>query len=478
MPPWRDAEDHAEQAHRHFQAGQWQQALDALNEALEQRPDQGEWHFGLGLTLDALQRYDEAVRAFAAAVAFGGEEPAALLHLGVDQIRSGQPEAAIDTLARLNQLDPLCEMGYVHRILACAQIDRHDEAEIMFYLARDVAENAEDEDASPAARAGTGGAVARAAAHDHLARSLILRKPTDPDRAVWCWQEALRHDPRHPTAGRHLARTLYQRGQAERAAAGYQQHLAEHPHDTEARLEYADILRASTRLSDAEDQYRRALRSDPHSAAAHHQLGELALTRGLPTTARQCFHRARQLDPERPGVCLGLARAEWSDGRRDRTRALLYAELDRSDHTTTQLTGVAELLVRLRCFADAAELLNTVLNPALLPNETPPPVPRGNDATATQASARCWRGIARLGLGQFGPGLDDLRQAIRLNPRDLVALEHLATASLNAGDLASAKHWIAQGRAVGPRHRVFRRLRARWWTRRLRGITRCLTRRE
>ena len=116
MNGWQDAEEHAEQAHRYFRAGKWELALDALNEALEQRPDQGEWHFGLGLTLDALQRYDEAARAFAAAVAFGGEEPAALLHLGVDQIRSGQPEEALETLARLNKIEPLCEMGYVHRL--------------------------------------------------------------------------------------------------------------------------------------------------------------------------------------------------------------------------------------------------------------------------------------------------------------------------------------------------------------------------
>lgn len=488
MNSWQDAEEHAQQAHRYFRAGQWQRALDELNEALEQRPDQGEWHFGLGLTLDALHRYDEAATAFAKAVAFGGEEPAALLHLGVDQIRSGQAGAAIETLERLNQLEPLCEMGYVHRVLACAQAGRHDEAEVMFYLARDVAENADRDDASPAALAGAGGPEGRAAAHDHLAQSLLLRRPADPDRAVWCWQEALRHDARHPTAGRHLARTLQKRGQTERAAGCFAAHLDERPDDTATRLEYADLLLETGQRGRAGDQYRRVLRAEPTLAAAHQRLGELALASGHPAAARDRFRRAQELEPRRPGVRLGLARAEWMRGRRDRARTLLHGELRCRGHAPAQLIGVAELLVGLSCFHDAVGVLDALLAPPLdaprLPGKPtsaapfsalPSQLPLADDSGARVAALR-WRGIARLALKQTGPGLDDLRRAVRLEPRDITALTHLAGAALAAGDLPGARHWITQGRAAAPRHAALRRLRLRWWTGRLRHAARRLTR--
>ncbi len=455
MNRWQDADEYAQQAHRYYQAGQWQRALDALNQAIEQQPDQGEWHFGLGLTLDAMHRYDEAARAFAAAVALGGEEPAALLHLGIDQIRSGQALAAIKTLERLNQLDPLCEMGYVHRILACAQAGRHDDAEVMFYLARDAAENAQRDDASPAALAGAGGPQARAAAHDYLAQSLLLRHPTDPDRAVWCWQEALRLDPGHPTAGRHLARTLAKRGQTQRASGCYAQHLDQHPDDTAAGMAYADLLLKAGHTDRAADQYRSALRVDPTLAAAHQQLGELALAHGDTAGARVRFRSAQDVEPQRPGVCLGLARTEWMRGRRDRARTLLHEELRNQGHSPDQLMSVAELLVQLSCFADAIDVLDPLLPPhAQLHN-------------APQAQALRCRGIARLALKQTVPGLNDLRRAVRLEPNDVAALERLAAAAIDAGNLAGAAHWLTQGRAAAPRHPGLRRLRLKWWIRRL-----------
>lgn len=458
MNRWQDADEYAQQAHRYFQAGQWQRALDALNQAIEQRPDQGEWHFGLGLTLDAMHRYDEAARAFAAAVALGGEEPAALLHLGIDQIRSDQPLAAIKTFERLNQLDPLCEMGYVHRILACAQAGRHDEAEVMFYLACDAAQNADRDDASPAALAGASGPQGRAAAHDYLAQSLLMRRPTDPDRAVWCWQEALRHDPSHPTAGRHLARTLEKRGQTERAAGCYIQHLDQHPQDTAAGMAYADLLLRTGNKDRAGDQYRTVLRTDPTLAAAHQQLGELALARGDTAAARVGFRSAQDVEPHRPGVCLGLARTEWKSKRRDRARTLLHQELRNQGHRPDQLIGVAELLVQLSCFADAIDVLDPLLTPHAPLHHDP----------ESQAQALRWRGIARLALKQTVPGLNDLRRAVRLEPNDIMALERLAAAAINAGNLAGAAHWLSQGRATAPRHRGLRRLRLKWWTQRLR----------
>ncbi len=56
---------HARRAQKFFRAGEWERALHELREALDHRPDEGEWLFGLGLTLDELERFEEAADAYA-----------------------------------------------------------------------------------------------------------------------------------------------------------------------------------------------------------------------------------------------------------------------------------------------------------------------------------------------------------------------------------------------------------------------------
>ena len=57
MNDWQDAEDRAEKAQQLFEAGQWDRALEELRAALRVNPFQSDWLFGMGLALDALQRY-------------------------------------------------------------------------------------------------------------------------------------------------------------------------------------------------------------------------------------------------------------------------------------------------------------------------------------------------------------------------------------------------------------------------------------
>ena len=53
MSDWLDAEHHAERAFDLFERGRWAEAESELRRALELNPEQAEWHFNLGLTLEA-----------------------------------------------------------------------------------------------------------------------------------------------------------------------------------------------------------------------------------------------------------------------------------------------------------------------------------------------------------------------------------------------------------------------------------------
>ncbi|MEM7625669.1 MAG: tetratricopeptide repeat protein [Planctomycetota bacterium] len=457
MSDWNEADQHAQRAQKFYRAGQWERALAELREALDQRPDEGEWWFGLGLTLDALERYEEAADAFEKALRRRGEDVPGLLHLGIDLIRAGQPEAAIETLARVNQLDASVELGYVHRILAHTLLEEHDQAELMFYLARQFAlpdEPVNLYEATPDDSEAPDGQVlprtqdqtslhdrdqTQAMAFDYLGQSLVLRQ--DYDRAVWCWHETLNLDPSHPEANRSLAVLHQQRGQLERARLYFQRQLRITPHDVETLLDFADLLMRQNRLSEAGDKYRRALECDGTLAVAHERLGQLALINGHLNAASDRFERARQLDPTLPGVHLGLATAAHQRDDDERARQWLLEELELEGQTAEQALEVAGLLVDLELHHEAIRLLNPLLSGAddLLMNDD-----------ALYAAALLCRGVASIAEGELDEGIADCHRCLKLTPDSVAAMSQLAGAYFQLGDLDEAQSWARAGLDVGP----------------------------
>ncbi len=81
---WDDAEKIAYMAFELYENGQMALALMQLEEAMEINPNNSAWHFNAGLTLDALDRFDDAIEAYHKALELGGEEPEVLNSLAVD----------------------------------------------------------------------------------------------------------------------------------------------------------------------------------------------------------------------------------------------------------------------------------------------------------------------------------------------------------------------------------------------------------
>ncbi len=83
MNEWLNAEAHAERAQRFYETGQWHKALDAVKRALAVNPTQSDWHYGLGLTLEAMGRHSEAAEAFERVLELRGDDIEAIVVLGV-----------------------------------------------------------------------------------------------------------------------------------------------------------------------------------------------------------------------------------------------------------------------------------------------------------------------------------------------------------------------------------------------------------
>ncbi|MFA9477653.1 tetratricopeptide repeat protein [Phycisphaerales bacterium AB-hyl4] len=439
MSEWSDAERHAQRAQQFYETGQWSKALEELRQALTYNPFQSEWHFGLGLTLEALQRYDEAVRAYQQTLDLRGDDMDALLHLGIVLVRCGHPRQAIQTFERAQRLDREIEACYCHRIHAYSQLGEHDNAETMFYLARQLT------DECPTC-------------YDGLAHSLAARR--ENERAIWCWQQALRLDPAYPDVHANLATAHWRLGRLERARQDFIRQLRQRPRDTRAMLDLGRLLMELDRDAEAGEKFRRVLEIDPAAADAYYHLGELALLAGHLDAAEARFIQTRRLDPTRPGVQLGLARVARERGQLERARVFARVETQRAGQSPQQVLELARQLIDLGMPDTAVELLHTTIQGRSTTQL---------DTAALLGAAWALRGTAEFARGRPRAGMFACRRGLRFAPANIAAMHRLIEAHLAARELRRARVWLRRARHYAPGNPVTRRLTFRLWWRRLTG---------
>jgi len=420
MSDWVDAERHAELAHQYYEAGQWDKAADELRQALSVHPEQSEWQFGLGMTLEALERYEEAIDAYHEVLRLRGEDVDTLIHVGVNQTRVGRPGKAVQTLERAAEVDPSAEAPYCHRVAAYSQLEDHDSAELMFYLARDYS------DECPLC-------------YDHMAHSLAMRGLMD--RAAWCWQRAAALDPQYPGVHVNLARVQWYCGETQRARQYYLEQLRLDPGDVDTLLELGNMLVAMGRPGEASEKFRRVLELDPSVVDAHLRLGQLALQNEHTDTAAKRFERARRLNRQHPGVHLGLAEVAHARGQVNRARQQLHLERKSEGQNVDQVLETTRLLVEVEQPQQAIEVIKPYLEQAEVGM-----MRRDED----RAAALVARGVARLQRKQRAEGIADLRLATRCDPDSALPLENLALAYIRAGRLNRAAVCLRQARSLLP----------------------------
>lgn len=419
MSDWHQAELHAQRAHQFYESGQWHNALAELRLALNFDPSQSDWHFGMGLTLDALGQFDDAIQSFEEVVRLRGEDGEAMLHLAIDLIRTDRCEQAIGVLGRVEKIDPECESAYCHRVLAYARLGDHDQAEAMFYLARQIS------DECPVC-------------FDHLAQSLFARG--DLDRAAWCWQQTLRLDPHYPDAHANLARTCWRRGQLERAQQFFLQQLREDPGDTETLIQSANLLVELGRHGEAREKLRRVLELNPTHGPAHLHLGELALLSGHLDAASVELEMAGRLEHTLTGVHLSLARIAQLRGDPAAAQSHLRAELDLTGHAPARVLEMAHLLIDLHMPQPAVALLNPLIESAR---------ELGLDDNRL-AAALLHRGVARMLTQKVDEGIADCRRSLRIAPRNEAAMQNLVLAYLEVRRFKLARYWLRRARELRP----------------------------
>jgi tetratricopeptide (TPR) repeat protein len=437
MSDWLDAEAHADRALEWFERGRLAEAEAELRKAIGLNPDQPDWHFNLGMTLEAAGRDAEALASYERSIELMPDQPEPLVAAGIVCNRLGRFEEAIERLRQAMRLDRTSEAAYAHLMDSHLRLGEHQEVETTFYLAQQ--------------------ALVEPSAHclSVLAESLVQGRRLA--QAEWCLKEALRRDPTIPRLRARLGAVMAATGRQQRALHMYLRDLRSDPGNIDTLLDYGDLLTELGRFPDAAEKFRRVLELEPANVDAHHRLGRVAVLSRQHELAHIEFELVLKLDPDFPGIRLDLAETLLRRGWVRDARHHLRDELDR-------LAGAADAdPPRNAGWEPAGQTgrLGQLLLEAGLPQEAARCLASAIEEDGPSADRFRELALARFRSGDRAGGVAASRRALRLDRGCMRSIHNLALAALEEKRIRLAAGWIRRGLAVD-RHDVgIRRLRMR-----------------
>jgi len=413
MNEWTEAEARAERAYELYEEGRWAEAAAELRAAIEVNPYNSAWHFNLGLTLEAMEQYEPACQAYQRALELEPEDIEVLNCLGVNLTRLGRYAEALKRFEQIQKLDPGYEPCYCNRIVTYCEMGDHDNAELMFHLARQWV------DECPLC-------------YYNIGNSFYARGQYE--RAIDCWRQTLRLDSHHRQAHARIAETCWLQGDLQTARQHYQAELElDGGQDVDLLLDYGDLLMEMGDLEGAQQKFEAALDGEPDNPEAHYCLGELALRRNQFTVAEAQFRTVLELDPRFPGAHTRLARIMLRQGLRRYAARHLSAELEHCQDDPALLGEVGELLIE----AGRIRQANVVFRRLAKINPSDPRVQHN-------------LAVSYLMLDELEAGIRHCRKALRLQPDYPLALYNLALAYMQMGQIPRARRYAARALLASP----------------------------
>ena len=205
----------------------------------------------------------------------------------------------------------------------------------------------------------------------------------------------------------------------------------------------------------------------PRAGAAHYGVGAQLLLANEPERARRHLDAAHRADPSEPRIEYALGQALLKAGRAaDAVPHLRRGfesgvelpgggyDLAEALHATGDLAGAAAAVRRVR-LADGEHVeawlrLGRIAQQAREPGIAEPFFRHAAAMRPDLASARQQYGLNLLVLGRIEEAARELREAVRLDPRDSGSLSGLAYCEMKLGRIAEARAHAAAALAIDP----------------------------
>jgi tetratricopeptide (TPR) repeat protein len=274
------------------QAGDTLGAIDTYKAVLAIEPGRADALSNLGAAYVRLGQYDDAVKHYDAALASEPMNGAVRLNLALAYYKSARPQLAIPHLKRVLASDPEAKSAFL--VLADCYLQTGQEREAIALLKP--REQMFGADLAYAYVLGTAllrvdelvegqkyvdrifGAGASAEAHLLMGIAHLGRQDTRSARVEL--EQAVKLNPRLPTAHSLYGRTLLALGDEPGAEREFRRELDLNVNDFEANLQLGHMRRQAHRLADAAAYLERALAVRPNDLAARKLLGDLRLQTG------------------------------------------------------------------------------------------------------------------------------------------------------------------------------------------------------
>lgn len=400
-----------------------------LSERVAASPDDAAAHAELGLACEANLLWEQAHRAFAAAVEREPGEPLWRLHLAIAAREIGELEAAERHLEAVVETAP--DLAPALQRLAMARLEQGEIEDAKTLFARLVAL----QPASPEARTGLGDALLRAG---------------EPERAAAELERALSYDPGYRSAHYLLGQAYRALGRTEEAkhrlAFGQGGDVRYVPGPLTPRVqEYAVNLTASLeraagelgagRPEQAVELLEAVRRDHPENVTVLNNLAIARMHQGDLDGAHRLLTRALEINDEKFSTYLNLS--SWAQRRGRMDEAVRYAEaaVERGPNVAQAHAVLGGLLVRLGRTDEAIESFRTAIR---LDFRDP----------------RNYLAISQLELRRDGleATAEYAGRAVGLWPDLLPAQQMLFEAQAGLGRLDEAKATLAELRRLAPGH--------------------------
>ncbi len=433
MNEWQRAEQHADRALEFFDRGRLVEAEHELRQALSIHPDNADWHYNLGLTLEASGRDGEALERFERAAELAPSQLHPMLAAGSMSLREEEWEKARSWFEMARRHDANSEDSYAGLIEAWNGLADHDEAEATFYMAE--------------------WSLEEPSALCHAAMAHGLMSQLDWKRAESCLRTALSIDPQLPELRGRLALVLARTGRGDQAMTMLNRVLRDNAEDLEALFASATLLDELSRWPEAIERLERLLRLDPLHLDAHELLASIALRTRHFDRAIFEYQLVLRLHPVHGPSMLGLAEALLSIGRRDDACLMIEHVYKRRDTTCRRsrldpspLDRLATLLLAIGRDAEAMTTVRECIE-------------------RSGVSVERLRGLALAAFRSGHPreGWKASRRVLRMEPGCIRSIHNLALASFKQERFQLAAGWLSKGLEHHPHDEDLRRLRVRLW---------------
>ncbi len=404
---------HARLAHLYLRQGMLEEAHEEASYAVEKRPDDIPTRMLLAGTLVGLGDERAAAVEYREVIAQDPETAEAYLLLSALHTKWGEPEEARAVLENLIAATPGSVMGY-------------------YYLGR--------------LHAGAGRL----------------------DEARDAFAEALRRNSRSVLILTDLALIEEMRGRPQEASLLYRRVLALDPGNEVARRRLAGMLAGQKRFDEALAEFRQLERIEADPTETRLKIGLIYLEKGDYESAAAELNLVRRANPDDPSVPYYLGIVYSETGEDDRAREMLgeipetsdlYAESQLQLAYLAQRAGDIEGAVdhadqALRARPESSAIIEFMISLERERDQLPRAVTLAErlvETSPTNDRYHFMLGALYDESGDRAAALDQMREAIDLNPENASALNYLGYSLAEAGEqLAEAENLVQRALAIDP----------------------------